>query len=175
MKKFIYIFLILVILISAIWILSSLGVISFRAWGENIIIRTPFLKEYVQTNQAYNELMRETAETRKDYTVAVQEREILSRELRQARNTIEEQTEIIELLEVKVKALEETRYSEEERMNKLIKIYGKMAPDEIARIFSSLDDDLVIQILLNLKEDKVAEILTILPTEKAADYSRELR
>lgn len=175
MKKYLYIFLILLILVSGIWLLNSFRVISLKTWGENIITKAPFLKEYVQTNHAYNELMQETVEIRKNYTAVVEERDISNKELQQSRNTIQKQAEIIDELDERVKELEADRYSEEERMKKLVKIYGEMAPEEVARIFSSLEDDLAIQILLNLKEDKAAEILTSLPTEKAADYSRELK
>src|SRR5690554_4802077 len=113
MKKFLYIFLILLILVSGIWILNSFSVISLKAWGENIITKAPFLKEYVQTSHAYNELMQETTEIRKNYTTAVQERDISNNELQQTRNTIQKQAEIIEQLEERVKELEADRYSEE--------------------------------------------------------------
>ncbi|NLM96255.1 MAG: hypothetical protein GX175_01320 [Halanaerobiaceae bacterium] len=175
MKKFLYLFLILVILVSGIWILNSLNIISLKAWGESVITNTPFLKEYVQTNKAYNELMKELIEVRNDSTAVIQERDILNKELQQTKNTVQKQAELIESLEERIKELEADRFSEEERMKKLVKIYGEMAAEEVARIFNSLEDDLAVQILLNLKEEKAAEILSSLPAEKAAHYSRELR
>ncbi len=175
MKKYLYVFFVLIVFISGIWLLNNFGVVSVQAWGENIITSTPFLKEYVQTNEVYTQVNNELEEIEIDYARLAQESEGIIRDLEEARKTIQQQDEKIEALEANLEQLEEDRYSQEERINRLVKIYGEMDPEEAARILTSLDDELVIQILLKMKEEKTAAILIELPTETAASYSIKLR
>ncbi|MCF8008179.1 MAG: hypothetical protein K9K32_00310 [Halanaerobiales bacterium] len=53
MKKYLYTFLIVIILIGSLLLINNLGIVSFREWGENIIKSTPFVKDYVRTDQEY--------------------------------------------------------------------------------------------------------------------------
>ncbi len=175
MKAFLYILLILLVFIAGIWILNSFGVVSVKAWGEDIITSTPFLKEYVTTNEAYTQVSSNLDELNKEIVEIKEERDILQRQYRAAGKTIEEQGDRIEELEDELAVLSDNKLSEEERINKLVKIYGEMDAEKAAEIFLSLDDDMVIDILTNLKEGKAAEILTSLPAEEAARYSKAIQ
>ncbi|MEJ6950217.1 MotE family protein [Natronospora cellulosivora (SeqCode)] len=175
MKKFIYITLTLIILFAIIWILNTFAIISLRSWGENIITNTPFLQDYVETNQAYSEIEGELNELTFTYQEVEQERDQLLRDSLLAENMINEKTKKIEELEERLKLLQSERYSEEEKFDKLVGIYGEMRARDAAPIFLELDDDLAIELLMNIDEEQAAEILTSLPAEDAARYSRALR
>ncbi len=174
MKAFLYIFLILLVFIAGIWILNSFGVVSVKAWGEGLITSTPFLKEYVTTNEAYNQVSSNLDVLRQEIEETEEERDNLQRQYRSAEQTIEEQGDRIKQLEDELAVLKDNKLNEEERINKLVKIYGEMDAENAAEIFLSLDDDMVIDILTNLKEGKAAEILTSLPAEEAARYSNAI-
>lgn len=175
MKAFLYIFLILLVFIAGIWILNSFGVVSVKAWGEGLITSTPFLKEYVTTNEEYTQVSSNLDELNKEIEVIEEERDNLQRQYRAAEKTIEEQGNSIEQLEDELAVLSDNKLSEEERIDKLVKIYGEMDAKNAAQIFLSLDDDMVIDILTNLKEGKAAEIFTSLPAEEAARYSKAIQ
>ncbi|HHU92552.1 MAG TPA: hypothetical protein GXZ20_05390, partial [Halanaerobiaceae bacterium] len=60
MKKFLIILSIILVLGLGVFLLEYFSVISLKSWGEALIVRTPFLKEYVQTNEAYQLLEERT-------------------------------------------------------------------------------------------------------------------
>ncbi len=175
MKAFLYIFLILLVFIAGIWILNSFGVVSVKAWGEGLITSTPFLKEYVTTNEKYTQVSSTLDQLNKEIEEIKEERDNLQRQYRVAEKTIEEQGTRIEELEGELAVLSDNKLSKEERINKLVEIYEEMDPESAAEIFLSLDDDMVIDILTNLKAEKAAEILTSLPAEEAARYSKAIQ
>ncbi|MDI3546973.1 MAG: hypothetical protein PWR10_625 [Halanaerobiales bacterium] len=174
MKKYLIIFLLLVIFAVGVWLLNIFGVISVRAWGEKVITSTPFLKDYVQTEEAFNQLLEKFKESENRLKEVSTKKEELQQSLAAARRQVDEYTKKVEKLEKELALLKKERLDEQERLDKLVKIYSKMKPEDAARIFSSLDEDMVLDLLINLKEEQAAAILSALPPEDAARYSNAL-
>ncbi len=175
MKKYLIIFLLIVIFGAGIYLLNTFEVISVRAWGEKAITSTPFLKEYVQTDTAYEDLFAKWQNLQENADRLSTENEELQKLLEERENTVVEQADRIDKLEAEMASLEEEKMSEAERLDKLVRIYSEMDPEEAADIFGALDRDLALTLLKNLKEDQTAAILTNLSSEEAAAFSSDLR
>lgn len=174
MKKFLVIFLLLIIFFAGVYLLNTLGIISVQAWGENIITSTPFLKEYVQTGDAYNQLFQQWKEREEEFKELISTKEELQQALNTADKKVTEQAKKIEALEQELAILKEKKKNEQERLDKLVKIYSRMKPEKAAEIFTSLDEETILDLLMNLKEEQAAAILAALPPKEAAKYSKKI-
>jgi|SRR5690554_1264742 len=175
MKKYIITALSIVIVIIAFWLLNLTGVISLRSWGESLITSTPFLKEYVQTNQAYQELNARLENRVDSYARLQEEFARVEEELIEVRKTLKAREETITTIGEELAELRAERYNQEERLEKLVNIYSQMEPEDAARIFSTLDEGLVTQLLMGLEDEQAARILSALSPEEAAAYSQSIR
>jgi len=175
MKKFLIILSVLLVLGLGVFLLEYFDIISLKAWGEELIVRTPFLKEYVQTNEAYQKLESRTSLLEEERVRLLNSNTELEEELRRLNRRFRQQEEELAGLIQELTELREEKRSEEERMRKLVKIYSEMEAVDAARIILSLEEDLAIDILLNLKEKETAAILTNLDPETAARFISVLK
>jgi len=151
MKKYLILFLLIVIFFTGIWLLNNFGVISIKAWGEKAIVNTPFLKGYVKINEDFDLISIERDKLLESNIQLTVRKDELEHSLAQASKKIEEQLNQIEKLNSRVIELEQTEKSREEKLNKLVQIYEKMDSEEAAEIFNSLDRDISLELLLNIK------------------------
>lgn len=174
MKKALIIFLILIILGSAVYLLETFNIISLKAWGERAIVNTPFLKEYVQTNEAFLNIADKTKKLEEENKLLLQQNQDMKVKLEGLAKLHEQQQLEIESLTEELARARERKMSEKERLDKLIKIYSEMEAEEAAKIMATLEKELAIKILRNLKEDDASAILTELSPADAADFSLAL-
>ncbi|QTL96960.1 hypothetical protein GM661_02690 [Iocasia frigidifontis] len=174
MKKALIIFLILIILGSAVYLLETFNLISLRAWGERVIVNTPFLKEYVQTNEAFLSIADKTKRLEGENKLLLQQNQEMEGKLEELTKFVDQQQAEIESLTEELAKARDRSISEEERLNKLVKIYSEMEAEEAARIIATLEKELAIKILRNLKEKDASAILTQLSPADAADFSLAL-
>ena len=174
MKKYLIIFLSFVLVIVVIWLLQVYGVISLRSWGEKIITSTPFLKEYVQTNQAYQALDDDRLHLQEEKNRLASENQLMTRELKKLNEQVQSQQAKIEELTQELAIAQEQNRDEQERLDKLVKIYSEMEAADAANIIPSLEEELALTLLQNLKEEKTAAILINISPEEAAEFSRAL-
>ena len=175
MKKYLIIFLLLVIIIVAVWLLQLYGVISLRAWGEKIITRTPFLREYVRTNQAYQTLVADCQQWQAENDRLKNDNQRMGKEITRLSEQVSLQQAKIEELEGELAVVKAEQEDNQAKLDKLVKIYTAMEAADAANIILSLDNDLALKLLQNLKEDKTAAILSTISPEQAAEFSRALQ
>jgi flagellar motility protein MotE (MotC chaperone) len=171
MKRFLIIFTFLIIITGIFWLLNYYGLIS----SNKIFAHIPFLREYFQKNEIYNELLEEFNENRISLESLKLEKDRLNQALEAARMQIEEYISSITKLEEELTQARTEQLNKKERLDRLVKIYSEMSPEAASRIFPSLDDELIRDLLLNMKADQAAAILSVLPSEDAASYSRALK
>ena len=174
MKKYLIIFLSFILVIVVIWLLQVYGVISLRSWGEKLITSTPFLKEYVQTNQAYQGLADDRLHLQEEKSRLASENQLMTRELKKLNEQVHLQQAKIEELTQELAIAQEQNRDEQERLDKLVKIYSEMEAADVANIIPALEKELALTLLQNLKEEKTAAILTNISPEEAAEFSRAL-
>lgn len=175
MKKFLIIFSIILVLGLGVFLLEYFDIISMKSWGEALIVRTPFLKEYVQTNEAYQALQARTNLLEEERTRLISSNAKLEEELERLNRRLRQQEVDLASLTQELAELREEKKNEEESMRKLVRIYSEMEASDAARIILSLEEDLAIDILLNLKEKETAAILTNLDPETAARFTAILK
>ena len=160
--------------ILSFYFMDLFGIISLKALGEEVIINTPFLKEYVATNEQYEEVLGRRQELELLVGELKEENEKLKNDLEQVQENIKQKEEEVDILKEQLKFLEDFRQSREERLDRLVEIYSNMEPEAAAPIFISLEKQISLLLLSNLDEEHAARILTRLPPEKAAELSQEL-
>lgn len=175
MKKFLIIFSIILVLGLGVFLLEYFDIISLKSWGEAFIVRTPFLKEYVQTNEAYQALQTRTSLLEEERARLISSNAKLEEELERLNRRLRQQEVDLASLTQELAELREEKKNEEESMRKLVRIYSEMEASDAARIILSLEEDLAIDILLNLKEKETAAILTNLDPETAARFTAILK
>lgn len=175
MKKFLIIFSIILVLGLGVFLLEYFDIISMKSWGEALIVRIPFLKEYVQTNEAYQALQARTNLLEEERTRLISSNAKLEEELERLNRRLRQQEVDLASLTQELAELREEKKNEEESMRKLVRIYSEMEASDAARIILSLEEDLAIDILLNLKEKETAAILTNLDPETAARFTAILK
>lgn len=175
MKKFLIIFSIILVLGLGVFLLEYFDIISMKSWGEALIVRIPFLKEYVQTNEAYQALQARTNLLEEERTRLISSNAKLEEELERLNRRFRQQETDLARLTQELAELREEKKNEEESMRKLVRIYSEMEASDAARIILSLEEDLAIDILLNLKEKETAAILTNLDPETAARFTAILK
>ena len=174
MKKYFAIFLLLVMIFTVLLTLDYYEIISLTRIGERVLINIPVISRYVKTGQQYDELDDEFEELEASYLQLQEENSELLEKLEEAETVIANQENIIAEQEEKIEVLQTERLVGEERVNKLVEIYGNMEPARVAEIIKSMDFDLALKLLTNLPEGQTAAILSILPPERAAEFSREM-
>lgn len=175
MKKFLIILSVLLVLGLGVFLLEYFDIISLKSWGEALIVRTPFLKEYVQTNEAYQALQTRTSLLEEERARLISSNAKLEEELERLNRRLRQQEVDLASLTQELAELREEKKNEEESMRKLVRIYSEMEASDAARIILSLEEDLAIDILLNLKEKETAAILTNLDPETAARFTAILK
>lgn len=175
MKKFLIIFSIILVLGLGVFLLEYFDIISMKSWGEALIVRIPFLKEYVQTNEAYQALQTRTSLLEEERARLISSNAKLEEELERLNRRLRQQEVDLASLTQELAELREEKKNEEESMRKLVRIYSEMEASDAARIILSLEEDLAIDILLNLKEKETAAILTNLDPETAARFTAILK
>lgn len=175
MKKYLIILLVIIILGTGVYFLDFFDVISLRTLGEKVILKTPFLEKYVETNESYQVLLNRTNRLEEENIILLSENEIMEESLEELIAQLEVQKREIEVLIQEVTDLRNNEISEEEKMNRLVKIYSEMEAQDAASIMSTLDKDLAVGILRNLKERETAAILINLSPEIAAEYTSALK
>ncbi len=175
MKKYIILFIILVILFVGTWLLNEYKIISLRIWGEKALMSVPVLKEYVKTDKSYDDLLSQKIKLEKENQDLLKKNEDLNDKLNDALNKLESQSEKINNMEAEIVDLKKLKKSREERLQKLVQIYEKMTAAEAANIFISLDKELSLQILSNIKDQQAAAILSNMSPDKAAELSGALK
>lgn len=175
MKKFLIIFSIILVLGLGVFLLEYFDIISMKSWGEALIVRIPFLKEYVQTNEAYQALQARTSLLEEERARLISSNAKLEEELERLNRRLRQQEVDLASLTQELAELREEKKNEEESMRKLVRIYSEMEASDAARIILSLEEDLAIDILLNLKEKETAAILTNLDPETAARFTAILK
>jgi len=63
---------------------------------------------------------------------------------------------------------------EEEKIQRLVKMYESMKPKDAARIFQNLDMAILISVVERMKERKVAPILAAMASKEAKKLTTEL-
>lgn len=174
MKKALIIFLILIILGSAVYLLEIFNIISLRTWGERVIVNTPFLKEYVQTNEAFLNIADKRKRLEEENELLLQQNQEMKGKLEELTKLVDQQQAELESLTEELASVRDRRVSEQERLDKLVKIYSEMKAEEAAKIMATLEKELAIKILRNLKEDDASAILTKLSPAEAANFSLAL-
>lgn len=171
MKKFLIIFTLLIVITGILLLLNYYGLIS----SNKIIAGIPFLGNYIQKDEVYNELLEEFNKKKATLESLEVEKDRLNQDLEYARGQIEEYISSITKLEEELTRSRTEQLNKKERLDRLVKIYSEMSPEAASRIFPSLDDELIRDLLLNMKADQAAAILSVLPSEDAASYSRALK
>ena len=174
MKKYLIIFLLLIIMGVGVYLLETFDVISLKAWGEGVIINTPFLKEYVQTNEAFQDISQKTSKLEEENALLVSDNKDMQEMIEELTEQNNQQKEEIESLTGELANLRNEQISDQQKLDKLIKIYSEMEAKDAAKIISTLNKELAVKLLRNLKEDNTAAILTNLSPEEAADFSTAL-
>ncbi|HOA40584.1 MAG TPA: hypothetical protein PKM10_03935 [Halanaerobiales bacterium] len=175
MKKFLIILSIILVLGLGVFLLEYFSVISLKSWGEALIVRTPFLKEYVQTNEAYQLLEERTKSLAEEREALISRNTELEEELRHLSRRFGEQEAELARVSQELALLWEEKRTEAESMEKLVRIYSAMEASDVARIILSMEEELAIDLLLNLKERETAAILTNLDPELAARFTSILK
>lgn len=174
MKKYLIIFLLIVVMGVGVYLLETFDVISLKAWGEGVITNTPFLKEYVQTNDAFQDISLKTSRLEEENALLISGNKDMKEEIEKLTEQINQQNEEIKSLTEELANLKSEKISDQKKLDKLIKIYSEMEAKDAAKILSTLNEELAIKLLRNLKEDNTASILTNLSPEKAAEFSLAL-
>ncbi|ACL70434.1 MotE family protein [Halothermothrix orenii] len=175
MKKLLYTLLIIVFLGAVLFGLNYFEIISLKAWGEKVLTSAPVLEEYYKTDQAFDNLFNSWENIREENIQLSAEVNRLNKELKSLKEIADERALAISNLQEELTKLSKDKLNHQEKVNKLVKIYSEMDPEEAARIVDSLDRELTLEILTNMKEDIVAEILVNLEPDKAAELTRQLQ
>jgi len=175
LKKYLYTFLIVIIIIGSLLLINNLGIISFRQWGENIIQSTPFVKEYVRTAEEYEKVVEKNQKLQ-------EENENLKEELNNKNEQISKlESKIAELgatnqgLISQIEEIQQKEESEQANFEKLLKIYENMNPESAANILNSLEREYALRILKGLSDKTAATILESMEVEKAVEFSQDLQ
>jgi len=95
--------------------------------------------------------------------------------LRSIQDKIKEEASRLSKLENRVNSLiNNFNNLEQNKIDRLTKIYSKMMPKEAARIIEELDVNVAIQVVMNMKERNIAEIMEKMNSQYAKKITQQL-
>ncbi|MBI1911758.1 MAG: hypothetical protein HYS21_07115 [Deltaproteobacteria bacterium] len=174
--KLLILFAVKMILI-AIWFTFGWDV--FKA--KSVLAETPAevkVKPPVSDTQAENEKGLIAALNRRQKELDAKEEELRVKEERLLVIKSDIDSRIAELnsihgrIEAFTKKIDEVN---DERVKRIVKIYGTMAPEEAATRIEKLDEDMAVLILSSLSEKKAAKILGLVELDKSVKLSKSLK
>ena len=175
MKKYLYTFLIVIIIIGSLVLINNLGIISFRQWGENIIQSTPFVKEYVRTAEEYDEVVQENKMLKEENENLYEELKSKEQKIAELGQRLVDLQSTNEELNSIIEEMRQEEVNKQENFDKLLKIYENMTPTAAADILNTLDKEFALQILRGLSDKEAATILESMEVEDAAEFSKEMQ
>ncbi len=160
-----------------LWTLQRTGVYDVKGEMAPYIAKMPFVgytvaedltspldlqtRELERIKEAIGE--KEQVLTNKD--LEIEERE---KQVKEENDLLEQRRRQIRELEVKLAEREKQEDDRDQRLNRLVEIYGAMPPDAAAKQIESQDDELAIELLKRMKSDAVAIILSLMTKEHAS-------
>ena len=170
-KKAIYIFLFLFLTVYIVWALNLFGILQL----DDVVTSTPYIKERMKTDKQYDRMMNDYYKLENAYDELKTANDELKSELQQVKNTIEQKNEKIKNLENRYSELKQSQEEEKNRIEKLVKIYENMDPEEAANVITDLRMETTLAIVNELKDEHLAEILMNMPQDKAVQLTERLR
>ncbi|MDZ7673380.1 MAG: hypothetical protein U5K53_11215 [Halanaerobiales bacterium] len=175
MKKYLYTFLIVIIIIGSLVLINNLGIISFRQWGEDVIQSTPFVKEYVRTAEEYDNVVQKNEMLREEKDLIYEELKSKEQKIAEMGQRIVDLQSTNEELNNIIEDFQKEEVDKQENFEKLLKIYENMQPDRAADILNTLDKESALKILRGLSDKEAANILESMEVEDAAEFSKEMQ
>ena len=92
-----------------------------------------------------------------------------------AERRVEERINELKRIEAKIQSLlKQHDDQEEEKLQRLVKMYQTMKPKDAARIFQTLDMAILIEVVERMSERRMAPIMAAMESERAKDVTTEL-
>lgn len=161
--------------IIALLVFNYFGIISLQSWGEQIMVRTPFLQDYIKTDTQYDKLKQKYEELNQENNDLTVENEKLKQQLKTSREKIENLESQLNELNQQLSSIQQEEQSREDKIKKLVGIYSSMEPAQVAPIIKSMNEDLAILLLSRLENEHTARILSNLTSEEAARFSDKIQ
>ncbi|MSO13446.1 hypothetical protein h2es_0045 [Rickettsiales endosymbiont of Trichoplax sp. H2] len=131
----------------------------------------PVIKDDFQL-QSEKKLLQELRQRRKEIEQYNDEVPADKLALESVKQYIDKRLSLLENLQNKLKPqLKNSNKSEEQKIQRLVKVYENMKPKEAAKIFNDLQIGILIEMSLNMKESKLALILAEMKPEKVRELT----
>ncbi len=131
----------------------------------------PVIKDDFQL-QSEKKLLQELRQRRKEIEQYNDEMPADKLALESVKQYIDKRLSLLENLQNKLKPqLKNSNKSEEQKIQRLVKVYENMKPKEAAKIFNDLQIGILIEMSLNMKESKLALILAEMKPEKVRELT----
>ena len=131
----------------------------------------PIIKDDFQL-QSEKKLLQELRQRRKEIEQYNDEMPADKLALESVKQYIDKRLNLLENLQNKLKPqLKNSNKSEEQKIQRLVKVYENMKPKEAAKIFNDLQIGILIEMSLNMKESKLALILADMKPEKVRELT----
>ena len=122
--------------------------------------------------QSEKKLLQELRQRRKEIEQYNNELPVDKLALESVKQYIDKRLILLENLQNKLKPqLKDNNKGEEQKIQRLVKVYENMKPKEAAKIFNDLQIGVLIEMALNMKESKLASILSEMKAEKARELT----
>ena len=122
--------------------------------------------------QSERKLLQELRQRRKEIEQYSNELPVDKLALESVKQYIDKRLILLENLQNKLKPqLKDNNKGEEQKIQRLVKVYENMKPKEAAKIFNDLQIGVLIEMALNMKESKLAAILSEMKAEKARELT----
>lgn len=139
--------------------------------NENAAYSKSVIKDDFQL-QSEKKLLQELRQRRKEIEQYNNEMPADKLALESVKQYIDKRLSVLENLQDKLKPqLKNSNKSEEQKIQRLVKIYENMKPKEAAKIFNDLQIGVLIEMSLNMKESKLASILAEMKPEKVRELT----